>query len=136
MQRFSHAYDAMNLAQKKLKTFKVTSGDQTRRISLPGNGVLTFHIMCTEGTQAEKKEVISTGLGGVDVDKDTQVRWEPIDVALGTLISIEVQEHDDGDPYSSEEPIRCEMDLEKEKEYVRDKAKQFGWGLVEDTEES
>ena len=116
-----------------MKRLAVQFHEQTINMSLPEFGVLSALVCVVDRIEKEPGETdqVRLELGGLDSADGLHPQWGDFYLAAGDSVTITV--HDDR---ISDEPIgrtgqTVEESKESEKNYVRQRALEFGWTISE-----
>jgi hypothetical protein len=102
-------------------------------------GVISSHVtwVHSEEFRDESSQELVTrteldlGVGGLHTPSNKHRRWDCPALEIGDEVTVEVVEVDDVTPHDHEHGMSKEADLEREKQYLRDRVKDLGWKLIE-----
>jgi hypothetical protein len=118
-------------------SFRISiNGQHHATIGLPGHGVCSCIVDWTDRRDVpERKDArVRMSLGGLDHATREFLDWPSPDLALGDTISIEIISFRDATPPPARRPVETLQDTENKKAFVRQAAKEFGWTLIERSE--
>ena len=104
-------------------------------------GVITTHVCWVHslnyrhepGGPPDEHTDLSLGVGGLHTPTDEHRGWDVPDLQVGDTVTIQVVETEDITPHTSAETASYKADPERERDHVRQKAREFGWTIVEPT---
>jgi hypothetical protein len=93
--------------------------------------VHSFDYQTEDGRKTEHTE-LSLHIGGLHTPTNEYRTWDSPDIKVGDAVTIEIVESDVVDRYTASCGSGKTGDPEEEREYVRKKAREFGWTVHEE----
>lgn len=121
---------------------KVTHNGQPVCVAGIGDiGVITSHVTWVhsfnyrtepDGEPSERVE-LSLHVGGIDTPMNEYRTWDTPPIKVGDTIAVEIVETGDTTPHADVHTYDQAGNAENERAYVRKKAREYGWSIVEQT---
>lgn len=86
-----------------------------------------------DGEPSERVE-LSMHVGGLYTPTNEHRTWDTPTINVGDTVTVEIIETGDITPHSDVRTYDQARDAENERDYVRKKAREYGWTIVEQTE--
>lgn len=119
-----------------MERFCIRIGENEQVIGCPEPGIVSVTIYSVvrafdSRTPDEEVRECLIDLGGMDYENGFHFRWKGTNLKPGDEITIRVLAEGDCDPPASEHKSYRALCAERERDYVRRKALEWGWDITE-----
>ena len=103
-------------------------------------GVITSHVTWVyskrfreeKTRELESRTDLDMHVGGLHTPSNKHRTWNCPTIQVGDVVQVEIVETNMITPHDDEYGMSRESEIEREKQHLRDRAKDFGWEIVED----
>ena len=104
-------------------------------------GVISTHVTWVhserfrndETRELEVRTDLDMNVGGLHTPSNKHRTWNSPEIQVGDVVQVEVVDVDVVTPHDEEYGMSREAEVEREKQHLRDRAKDFGWKINEES---
>jgi hypothetical protein len=116
------------------------NGNEICTAGIGALGVISTHVTWVHSERFRNEETreleVRTNLdmqvGGLHTPSNKHRTWNCPSIQVGDVVQVQIVESDIVTPHDDEYGMSRESEIEREKQHLRDRAKDFGWKIIED----